>query len=233
MYNKMNLYEARKLFKLPVNYTFEELKSSYRKLIIKWHPDKFATSSQEQQDIAEKMTKQINEANEILIEELNSHSLTQNEKIESEDALKIIKNILNKYLDIRKQALFDFYFDNFTLFDKLESFTKKDLKAELYFLYCQLPDNSNFITKILLTGSIEEAIKFYEQNILEDYLQNIFKKQEIRHYANIFIKELDKYTKKYYNQNYKSKHWYEFITLANKWLHLFLQYAIILTRKGD
>lgn len=205
----MNLYEARKLFKLSVNYTLEELKSSYRKLIIKWHPDKFATSSKEQQDLAEKMTKQINEANEILIEELNTHSLTQNEKNEPEDALKIKKaiiNILNKYLDIRKQALSDFYFDNFTLFDSLESFTKKDLKAELYFLYYQLPDNSNFITKILLTGSIEEAIKFYEQIILEDYLQNIFEKQEIRHYANIFINELDKYTKKYYNQNYKSKH---------------------------
>ena len=99
---KMNLYEARKLFKLPVNYTFEELKSSYRKLIIKWHPDKFATSSQEHQDLAEKITKQINEANEILIKELNTHSLTQNEKNEPEDALKIK---LNKYLDIRKKAL--------------------------------------------------------------------------------------------------------------------------------
>ena len=105
MYNKMNLYEARKLFKLPVNYTFEELKSSYRKLIIKWHPDKFATSSQEQQDLAEKMTKQINEANEILIEELNSHSLTHNEKNEPEDALKNIKNILNKLIPPKKATI--------------------------------------------------------------------------------------------------------------------------------
>ena len=202
----MNLYEARKLFKLQVNYTFEELKSSYRKLIIKWHPDKFATSSKEQQDLAEKIAKQINEANEILIEELNSHSLTQNEKNELKEALKNIKIQLDKYLNIRKQALLDLYLDNFTLFSKLESLTNKELNDELYYLYYKLPDNSLFITTILLTGSIEETIKFYETNILEDYLQNIIAEQYIRENINNFLSELDKYTKNYYSQKLKSNH---------------------------
>ena len=152
------------------------------------------------------MTKQINEANEILIEELNSHSLTQNEKNELKEALKNIKIQLDKYLNIRKQALLDLYLDNFTLFSKLESLTNKELNDELYYLYYKLPDNSLFITTILLTGSIEETIKFYETKILEDYLQNIIEEQYIRENINNFFSELDKYTKNYYSQKLKSNH---------------------------
>ena len=69
-----------------------------------------------------------------------------------------------------------------------------------------MPDNSLFITTILLTGSIEETIKFYETNILEDYLQNIIEEQYIRKNINNFLNELDKYTKNYYSQKLKSNH---------------------------
>ena len=69
-----------------------------------------------------------------------------------------------------------------------------------------MPDNSLFITTILLTGSIEETIKFYETNILEDYLQNIIEEQYIRENINNFLSELDKYTKNYYSQKLKSNH---------------------------
>ena len=69
-----------------------------------------------------------------------------------------------------------------------------------------MPDNSLFITTILLTGSIEETIKFYETNILEDYLQNIIEEQYIRENINNFLNELDKYTKNYYSQKLKFNH---------------------------
>ena len=51
-----------------------------------------------------------------------------------------------------------------------------------------------------------ETIKFYETNILEDYLHNIIEEQYIRKNINNFLNELDKYTKNYYSQKLKSNH---------------------------
>lgn len=62
----MDLYAARKLFNLPSSYTKETVNKTYRKLMMKWHPD--VNKSRE----AEEKAKQINEAKDILIRELNS-----------------------------------------------------------------------------------------------------------------------------------------------------------------
>ena len=44
----------------------KDIKSAYRKMAAKWHPDKFATASEEEKKEAEEKFKEINEANAIL-----------------------------------------------------------------------------------------------------------------------------------------------------------------------
>ena len=44
----------------------KDIKSAYRKMAAKWHPDKFATASEEEKKEAEEKFKEINEANTIL-----------------------------------------------------------------------------------------------------------------------------------------------------------------------
>jgi len=55
--------------------TSEEIKKSYRKLAMKWHPDKFATKSLEEREEANKKMQQINQAYEILGDEEKKDSI--------------------------------------------------------------------------------------------------------------------------------------------------------------
>ena len=72
----MNLNEALKIFNLNKNYTEEELKKAYRKLIIKYHPDKH---SENKKEYAEQQTKIINEAKDILEKNLKNKNSFSNQ----------------------------------------------------------------------------------------------------------------------------------------------------------
>lgn len=65
----MTLQEALHTLNLNINYTEEELRKSYRSLIIKYHPDKHPENKK---TYAENKTKQINEAKEILEKNLKN-----------------------------------------------------------------------------------------------------------------------------------------------------------------
>jgi molecular chaperone DnaJ len=55
-----------KILGIEKNATEDEIKKAFRKQAVKWHPDKWANSSEEEKKKAEEMFKDIAEANEIL-----------------------------------------------------------------------------------------------------------------------------------------------------------------------
>lgn len=58
-----------KILEINKDATQDEIKKAYRKLSIKWHPDKFSTESEEKQKEAEEKFKDISEAYSILSDE--------------------------------------------------------------------------------------------------------------------------------------------------------------------
>jgi DnaJ-class molecular chaperone len=61
--------EARKLLELPERASMKEIKSNYRKLIRKWHPDKCSENSEQ----CNEMTKKLNAAYNIIITYCNQY----------------------------------------------------------------------------------------------------------------------------------------------------------------
>lgn len=107
----MSIEEALKILGLKSNYTEEELKKSYRRLIVKYHPDKFEKTNQKEKTYAETKTKQINEARDVL--EKNSKPQNTSSK-DFYDAM---------------------YKKEFELLRKLKQQYKKELEDELDYIY--------------------------------------------------------------------------------------------------
>ena len=61
--NKKSYYEV---LGLSENASEAEIKAAYRKLALKWHPDKFATKSQKEREEANQKMKEVNQAYEVL-----------------------------------------------------------------------------------------------------------------------------------------------------------------------
>lgn len=59
----MNYYDVLGVSK---NASAEDIKKAYKKLVIKWHPDRWVNGTDEEKKIAEEKIKEINEANSVL-----------------------------------------------------------------------------------------------------------------------------------------------------------------------
>ena len=63
MQNYQEIDEARKVLELPELATMQEIKTNYRRLIRKWHPDKCS----EKKDLCMEMTRKLIAAHEIIL----------------------------------------------------------------------------------------------------------------------------------------------------------------------
>ena len=68
-YNLMNYYKVLGLSKNIVDQDKDIVKKSYKKLAMKWHPDKWIGKSEQEKIIAENKFKEITKAYEILTDQ--------------------------------------------------------------------------------------------------------------------------------------------------------------------
>lgn len=74
--NKMNFDKALNILGLTKNYTEEDLKKAYRRLMTKYHPDKWEGKTEAEKKMAEEKAKEINAAKDFL--EKNKRTSTNN-----------------------------------------------------------------------------------------------------------------------------------------------------------
>ena len=162
----MRIDEALKILGLNRNYREEDIKRTYRKLITKYHPDKFETKSTKEKKFAEEKTKQINEAKEVL---------EKNLKIENIDTKDFYYRMYEKELEQHR---------------KLKKQYKEQLEDELNYLY-NISVNDKIFAKrkeyfIEIIEDFYKAIDTQPNTISLKINYEIYKKDRLKqlwHYA--------------------------------------------------
>lgn len=117
--DKMNIDEALRLLNLNRNYTENDLKREYRKLIIKYHPDKHERDMDK--SFYEERTKLLNEAKDILSKNLKDRGR---------------EDINDSYWDnMTKEKYDDIYERELEKLDRLKKQYKEEIRNELDYIY--------------------------------------------------------------------------------------------------
>lgn len=216
----MNYQEALSLLGLRPNFNEEQLKKAYRKLMKKYHPDLYENKSQAEKLKAEELTKQINEAYDVLLKSLNrtnkSSDYTYDLNLETKKAefVKYFKDILfnvnqevdfkfrKKEKDIIILALYNINkAKNMQELQNIVSEAKVDISVNNkalfeFYISTYVQCFESFFTQVNLIANYYIKTLINKKSVSEVYEYFITMKEEIaktvEHYRKIYREQIEK-----------------------------------------
>ena len=128
----MNLVEALKLLNLDKNYTEEDLKREYRRLVLEYHPDKH---DDEDKEVYEEKTKLLNQAKEVLSKNLKYRNFGDTKK-ETFDSYW--EDIMDTWSNMDKEKYDDFCERELEELSRLKKEYKEELCDEFEYLFSEI-----------------------------------------------------------------------------------------------
>ncbi|MBQ6285726.1 MAG: DnaJ domain-containing protein [Bacilli bacterium] len=199
----MLLYEARAIFNLPTSYTKEDVTKTYRKLMMKWHPDVNKTKE------AEEKAKQINEAKSVLLNGLGysrssnqyspgDYSISKDKRIfidrinerigkfNAQELNAMISNTINKIKEIIKEIENSDYLSSYDVYYQRVN--------KLFIEYARIFCNFHGLNFQLYNESIciNSALITYKNSSFKDFVDKI-DQRVFKLLYNKYLKELLNY----------------------------------------